>query len=753
MQRSRVAGNGSPGNLKDRIAALQQRAASTTPSPTSTPAPINIPTSSSSGLLSSPSASSNTGNALRDRIAKFEKKGGVPVPRGSFGLGAPPPQQLPTREGDASRKKGELYGNRIASVQRQITGDSENSGSSSPPTSIRRQYTGGTALGLGRPRNSTDEANADIPLRKRCISTSGLEKPETSVSTARPADITNTTAFEDGTGGSGTAFSTVRLFTTDDNNGEAQPLVAPRFGRSVSASPAIGSSAPEESSIAVTPPTPDLGQINSGATLQKAMEPEPESKDDTEKSQSDDQIAIDHSKPVSDLAKEILNENAAEDSAKVNSAVKVEAPEDNVATPGEVEEDPAKTPVVSAFPASSTVPPVQGTEVSLKGTTTSPVVKLQDVTTENESVCSDPSSISTPTSSPLHASLEISERVYHEAQKFVVVQPSGSSDTTIANVLEQHEAATKSAKASLEAVSSSSVLGQNEGRASTDTINGSDVRSTSGTEKAPPIPPATISIPSRRRDPPSPLSLSPDKQDQDSEPPLSLKTAPKSFSAVIHGKTQASFPSTTVSIQLPRAVPPSQVVILRERAKEETHAEPSTPGSPELSSLVAQAMFLEQQLEEDTVIAASSVAPTKKTTIDTSSSKPEPPKVITEPVSAVNDDVRGAPSRQGSGWSSENASSVDSAPVLTPPSPTFDLGSAFDTRDLGLNLGLESPDDSRRSMSMSSVLSSPGRSSVRKKVINMSRNSIRRLGRRSSSTLALPGKYYFLYLAIQQSHR
>jgi len=59
--------------------------------------------------------------ALRDRIAKFEKKGGVPVPRGSFGLGAPP-------SADGPQRRGELYGNRIPAPARalssQYTGES-----------------------------------------------------------------------------------------------------------------------------------------------------------------------------------------------------------------------------------------------------------------------------------------------------------------------------------------------------------------------------------------------------------------------------------------------------------------------------------------------------------------------------------------------------------------------------------------------------------------------------------------------------
>ncbi|KAK0211717.1 hypothetical protein IW262DRAFT_355838 [Armillaria fumosa] len=97
-------------NLKERIAALQQRNVSQTQRPSVPSLSTNQPLIPSSGL--------------RDKIAKFEQKGGVPVPRGSFGLGAPP-----TAENGQTRKRGELYGNRIPSAVRVA------SGSSVPPMS------------------------------------------------------------------------------------------------------------------------------------------------------------------------------------------------------------------------------------------------------------------------------------------------------------------------------------------------------------------------------------------------------------------------------------------------------------------------------------------------------------------------------------------------------------------------------------------------------------------------------------------
>ena len=94
-------------NLKERIAALEQRNAESVQRATS---PTPSITSNRDSTLSGPS-----NGALRDKIARFEKKGGVPVPRGRFGLGAPPTVEGP-------RKRGELYGNRIPVPVRTISG-------------------------------------------------------------------------------------------------------------------------------------------------------------------------------------------------------------------------------------------------------------------------------------------------------------------------------------------------------------------------------------------------------------------------------------------------------------------------------------------------------------------------------------------------------------------------------------------------------------------------------------------------------
>ncbi|KAJ8589687.1 hypothetical protein M405DRAFT_722585, partial [Rhizopogon salebrosus TDB-379] len=119
-------------NLKERIAALQQRNVSPSQQQTSQFAVKNIPSSGPGGL--------------RDKIAKFEEKGGIPVPRGSFGMGGP---QLP--ENAPAKKRGELYGNRIQGLGRPI---------GTPPS---RSCS---------PILPTDDSPSPSP-RKRCVSTGG----------------------------------------------------------------------------------------------------------------------------------------------------------------------------------------------------------------------------------------------------------------------------------------------------------------------------------------------------------------------------------------------------------------------------------------------------------------------------------------------------------------------------------------------------------------------------------------------------
>ncbi|KAF9218365.1 hypothetical protein BS17DRAFT_721249, partial [Gyrodon lividus] len=139
----------SPVNLKERIAALQQRNVSPTLHQSAQAASRGIPVS---GM-----------GALRDKIAKFEEKGGVPVPRGSFAMGTP---QL--AENAPAKKRGELYGNRLPGLGRPGGPPISREGSPSPstgesPSPRKRCVSTGGALSGGPPGISTDEPVPALP--------------------------------------------------------------------------------------------------------------------------------------------------------------------------------------------------------------------------------------------------------------------------------------------------------------------------------------------------------------------------------------------------------------------------------------------------------------------------------------------------------------------------------------------------------------------------------------------------------------
>ncbi|KAG8925219.1 hypothetical protein FRC02_009825 [Tulasnella sp. 418] len=118
-------------SVNERIAALNAR---------------NSPSKQSSSYPSS--LTPNLGGiSVKDKAARFDGIGAAPVPKGSFGLGAPP--------GLKEKKSHELYGNRIPSVVKPApTGTGNASRSSS--TSRGSSPSGGAGLGAGRPL--TEEA-------------------------------------------------------------------------------------------------------------------------------------------------------------------------------------------------------------------------------------------------------------------------------------------------------------------------------------------------------------------------------------------------------------------------------------------------------------------------------------------------------------------------------------------------------------------------------------------------------------------
>lgn len=136
-------------NLKERIAALQQR---------------NNVSQSSNGLSSSNSSHPNPPrNTLREKIAKFEEKGGTPIPRGSFGLGAPPAEE------GAVKKSRELYGNRIAALGQGRPGlapqqvQTRAVTAPSMPVSPRRRYLSTSSSISGGSPTLSDPVASDVP--------------------------------------------------------------------------------------------------------------------------------------------------------------------------------------------------------------------------------------------------------------------------------------------------------------------------------------------------------------------------------------------------------------------------------------------------------------------------------------------------------------------------------------------------------------------------------------------------------------
>ncbi|KAH9952028.1 hypothetical protein B0H21DRAFT_10340 [Amylocystis lapponica] len=155
-----------PGNLKDRIAALQQRNALARQSEPKSP-PLN-PTKAT--------------GSLRDKIASFEKQGAVPVPRGSFGLNVPPVDDRVTRS------SGEMYGNRVPGLSRPHVPLSQVYPGSQGPSAARMRRVstselGPSALDLRDPspppdvQESPDPGGSQVPPSPRRHSTSSRANP------------------------------------------------------------------------------------------------------------------------------------------------------------------------------------------------------------------------------------------------------------------------------------------------------------------------------------------------------------------------------------------------------------------------------------------------------------------------------------------------------------------------------------------------------------------------------------------------
>uniref|UniRef100_A0A0W0EVW6 Uncharacterized protein n=1 Tax=Moniliophthora roreri TaxID=221103 RepID=A0A0W0EVW6_MONRR len=164
-----------PQNLKERIAALEQRNNATQP-----PSSFSTSSASSSGSgFLTPQVTGGT-SALKDKIARFEKKGGVPVPRGSFGLGAPPPS-----ENGQPKRRGELVGNRIPSVKTHPTGSlsAQTTGGYGMMGGVSAHTTGVTAHTTGSASVTTHMTGSTMVTTPTSAKVLGLEYNEHDEST------------------------------------------------------------------------------------------------------------------------------------------------------------------------------------------------------------------------------------------------------------------------------------------------------------------------------------------------------------------------------------------------------------------------------------------------------------------------------------------------------------------------------------------------------------------------------------------
>lgn len=764
-----------PVNLKERIAALQQRA---------TPPQLNAP---SKKTTTTPSSS----GSLRERIAKFEEKGGVPVPKGgSFGIPGP---RSPDKH---DFRKGELYGNRIPSLSRQ-------------PLSPIRSRTPSSQLSDGSPSG---------PSRKRCVSTPLFDFD---IDNIRSRTLSTTIVDEDD------SLDELQLSLTSPFHNETSTHSQRRM--SISNADALQSSGFSSDSL-----SPDNGSI-----LKETYSIYEESPIATEQSipvireepvltTSNSESASAHEdldlsdRPATDarIPDECFNSNVPlmEDPIPAGIEVQVEQPPapltlDTIANASDALEDItperscesprheiAECTVIEAVPISSTVETCDSTpenDIRIptdadsssspvtnvftdRELTETPSVEVQELTIDartDDEGCPTP----TPTSaSVFSASLEQVERAFHETQKFIPIISSewqATSPTSNDVILDLHEAQSTSVVTTATSDSNGAANVDFDSNPTesptTDEPCYSDMSVNAPSQSYQPVaaewkdnreieepsascttsitrhpipheaevnsseadfPIAKIAVKSK-----SPVAVSPLQREQlYVEPKLELKTGPPSFSAVVHSKktltiAPTSIPSSLPRTSLPRNIQQGQVVIVQTT---DESSEPSTPGTSDLTILLARAAQLEQRLMNSEMDLYGSHEGK-----GSSEAPPTPPPKRSTRVGSEGSPLSALRYRSDytrASWSSEK-SSEDSAAVLTPPSPNFDLSAPRLYEE-----SQEEHSQGRRSSSLSSgsIFTSP-RKSVKKTVSRSNTFVSRMLSRagRSSSTLALPGNY------------
>ncbi|KLO19248.1 hypothetical protein SCHPADRAFT_83327 [Schizopora paradoxa] len=577
----------SPGvSLKERIAALQQRNGSISP-PNSSP-----PAKGAANALQG-------AGALRDKIARFEVKGGVPVPRGSFGLGAPP-----VREDAALRRKGELYGNRIVSA---------NAGKFQSPPSGFGSKDGQLSLGTG---------DGSPVQRKRCISTSVLNSyvPDTIVrsdsfssttSSIEESDSILDASLEDHSPIPESPTKLTRRSSVSDVDAKRSSLLlsGPNFNIAQKRDSILFPSSPRRAPA--TPPSPSrtITQEMTDATVAD----EPAAAIDAEDSVVaqreelneapkevhvvDAEIDLRHDAhqeifPVSEDASpndkvDAISSNTVDEVHHATVAVKLELDDD---PPPSVEPELSTSsvdPVTSDIILSPEIADVPQESISIE-----PTIDEESSEPDNTAPLSTsppPPLSPSPSSESLHFSRDPTPQPSSPIQDVSMssVPIPSVEDNTVASTVDISRK--DDISPILQSQSMPAIVLSN---APTPQEDEADAKNKSSVTR-------TTSL--RRPRSPNPITLPSVPEQTYTELSLECKTGPKSFKAVVHGKKTHTKPPSPVN-HATQVVAPLNLRKGRtstRRSQGAVPTSPRTPNSPDLSLLVAQAAQLEQRLSGD----------------------------------------------------------------------------------------------------------------------------------------------------------
>ena len=414
-------------NLKERIAALQQRSVSPNTHQSAQAAPRGVLSAGAGGL--------------RDKIAKFEEKGGVPVPRGSFAMGAP---QL--AENAPPKKRGELYGNRLPGLGRPSGAPVHQSGSPHPsstdesPGPRKRCISTGTALSSGPSNFSTDEPVPALP--------NGL---------SGPAPRRNSLATNFGSGR--------RVMSTSDAGGKGvefvdvlSSLVPETPTETADSEPPIPEPVVEETLLEVEEPQPSSPEAPEVALQPLELPPVEEQPSPAECGSpevntpaEDSPTPQNHPCPVHDASQSVSQSLAVEQSTNDGQSDYESAPQSAISQPSPLLSEPAPSSVPIDAPCTAPIPtPARPKTIVVNLTTSPPKEVTKQVAASHSSAIATPAPDPTVPVSPNIPTLNLTtearsqrkptfKAVVHRKVAELPVTPSASSlePSTIPQVTQQ----------------------------------------------------------------------------------------------------------------------------------------------------------------------------------------------------------------------------------------------------------------------------------------------------------------------------